>query len=272
MIEESETIDEEQKYSIISHPLRRKIIKHIYQEGSISYTVLSKEWKIKTGPIYYHLNILQPYLSHSENEVYYLNETGIELSQWLFDNGNTKSKIRKMDAFTALFSPFIQKLAFSSVIPKLLYISVMISLYLTYKLDIIQIGPFLRRNIQFDNYSISLLWFNLAIFALVFGILLVFEQMSIGKPQIQHSFNVYALSLLPTQISVIGLFLIAEYTTWTVSLTYWSVVMIFNQFIFVSINSTGMILKHPSKMERVFLVLISLLYLTFAFSVYLTLD
>ena len=272
MIEESDIVDEEQKYSIISHPLRRKIIKHIFQEGSISYTTLSKGWKIKTGPIYYHLNILQPYLSHSENEVYYLNETGLELSQWLFDDGKTKSKIRKLDAFTALFTPIIQRLAFSSVIPKLLYLSVTISLYLTYKLDIIQIGPFLRKNIQFENYSISLLWFNLLVFVLLFGILLVFEKMSIGKPQVQHSFDVYALSLLPTQISVIGLFLIVEYTHWTVSLTYWSVVMIFNQFIFVSINSTGMILKHPSKIERVFLILISILYFSFAFSVYLSLE
>jgi len=272
MIEESETKDQEQKYSIISHPLRRKIIKHIYLHGSISYSILMKEWKIKTGPIYFHLNVLHPYLSHSENEVYYLNESGKELGKWLFEDTIIKSKVRKLDAFTALFSPIIQRLAFTPIIPKILYISVTISLYLTYKLDIIQIGPFLRRNIQFENYSISLLWFNLLVFALLFGILLCFEKMSIGKPQVQHSFNVYALSLLPTQISVMALFLLSEYTSWTVSLTYWSVVMIFNQFIFVSINSTGMILIHPSKVERVLLILLSLLYFSFAFSVYLSLE
>ena len=89
---------EEDVFMILSHPIRRKMLQEMFEEGSISFTTLSKEWGLSTGVIYHHLKILSP-LIFQENKKYALNEKGIEVCEWFLKTKKGKVTVEKISFF-----------------------------------------------------------------------------------------------------------------------------------------------------------------------------
>jgi uncharacterized RDD family membrane protein YckC/DNA-binding transcriptional ArsR family regulator len=62
--------------SILSHPLRRRILFVLNKEGEYSFTDLMNELKIDTGKLSFHLRALSAFLEQTKNGRYKLNRIG----------------------------------------------------------------------------------------------------------------------------------------------------------------------------------------------------
>jgi hypothetical protein len=63
-------------YGIVSHPLRRKIVEILGDEGPTSFTTLKKRTEAKVGTLYYHLDMLKGLVSQDSQKKYVLTTTG----------------------------------------------------------------------------------------------------------------------------------------------------------------------------------------------------
>ena len=68
-------IDEE-LFSILSNPTRRKILKFIEEIGGATYTDLIEEFELKSGPLYYHLRQMKLFVYQGDDKKYFLTEKG----------------------------------------------------------------------------------------------------------------------------------------------------------------------------------------------------
>ena len=69
-------MEEDKIFTILSHPLRRKILRHAFKEGKISYTLLASEWNVSTGSIYHHLKKLENLVRQEDDQSYVLTDAG----------------------------------------------------------------------------------------------------------------------------------------------------------------------------------------------------
>ena len=65
---DSSSVDDE-IFIVLAHPLRRKILKAIFEGSKITFSILSVEWGLVTGTIYHHLKILSPMIRSEERRV-----------------------------------------------------------------------------------------------------------------------------------------------------------------------------------------------------------
>ncbi len=63
-------------YGIISHPLRRRIIELIGDEGPIGFTLIKKRLNVRVGTLYYHFDMLKGLVAQDPGKRYLLTEAG----------------------------------------------------------------------------------------------------------------------------------------------------------------------------------------------------
>ena len=69
---------EEAMFTALSNPIRRKIIEFIDYIGGATYTDLTEEFELKSGPLYYHLRQMKQFVYQGENKKYLLTEDGVK--------------------------------------------------------------------------------------------------------------------------------------------------------------------------------------------------
>lgn len=69
---------EEVIFTALSNPLRRKILEFIDEIGGATYTDLTENFELKSGPLYYHLRQMKQFIYQDEHKKYRLTEDGIK--------------------------------------------------------------------------------------------------------------------------------------------------------------------------------------------------
>lgn len=62
--------------SVLSHPLRREILKDLSNKGECSFTDLMRAFNVDTGKLSFHIRSLAPFIEQSSTGRYKLNNTG----------------------------------------------------------------------------------------------------------------------------------------------------------------------------------------------------
>ena len=137
-------LDQNDVFTILSHPIRRKILNYIYNYRSISFSILSKQWGLKTGPIYHHLSKLEAVVVQNDSNLYELNESGKIVCERFLEAENGRAIVKKLDSFTLIAGPIINYLDERSI---LMYLSIILSyilgIYYASFHDIMVLGPFI---------------------------------------------------------------------------------------------------------------------------------
>ncbi|MHA1712646.1 MAG: winged helix-turn-helix domain-containing protein [Candidatus Ranarchaeia archaeon] len=63
-------------FAILSHPVRREILKFIQHNSPVMFTELNRHFKLEVGTLYYHLKIMKPLIQQDTNHHYYLTDEG----------------------------------------------------------------------------------------------------------------------------------------------------------------------------------------------------
>lgn len=69
---------EEAMFNALSNPLRRKIIEFIDEIGGATYTDLTENFELKSGPLYYHLRQMKQFVHQGDSKKYLLTEDGVK--------------------------------------------------------------------------------------------------------------------------------------------------------------------------------------------------
>ena len=73
------TEDREQKaemFAAFSHPMRRQMLEYIAEEEEVTYTMLTKKFELKSGPLYHHLRRIKKFVYQREDKKYCLTDEG----------------------------------------------------------------------------------------------------------------------------------------------------------------------------------------------------
>ena len=74
-------------FTMLGHPLRRKILQHIGDHGHGGFTDLKAYLNVSTGTLYYQLDLLSGLIEQDEERKYHLNEKGRFAYQLLLESG-----------------------------------------------------------------------------------------------------------------------------------------------------------------------------------------
>ena len=77
MVPQKEISDE--IYKALSHPIRRKILRLIKDNGTISFSDLINEVQLEVGTFYYHLDAIKPLINQNSERLYQLSSLGYDV-------------------------------------------------------------------------------------------------------------------------------------------------------------------------------------------------
>ena len=79
-------------FSALSHPKRRAILLELFYEGESTVTHFKQDFKMKTGTLYHHLNILKKYdlIDQNDQKSYKLTSKGITFVEPLFADNSSE--------------------------------------------------------------------------------------------------------------------------------------------------------------------------------------
>lgn len=63
-------------FAAFSHPIRRQMLEFIAEEEEATYTMLTKKFDLKSGPLYHHLRRIKKFIYQREDKKYCLTEEG----------------------------------------------------------------------------------------------------------------------------------------------------------------------------------------------------
>lgn len=66
----------EEAYAALAHPIRRKILDLLLEEGEVSYSRLVEVLHLKAGPLYHHLKMLKPFITKTQSKRYKITDEG----------------------------------------------------------------------------------------------------------------------------------------------------------------------------------------------------
>ncbi|MHA2089936.1 MAG: winged helix-turn-helix domain-containing protein, partial [Candidatus Kariarchaeaceae archaeon] len=164
-------LDDDETFSILSHPIRRRILKQMFANDGISFSTMSQEWGIATGTIYHHIAKLSTIVYQNESNEYILNDQGISLCEWFLKEKHGKATIEKIDTFTILTYPLVKRINENvNVILLFLPVAFLVGFYLSSLLNIIAFGPFLFPATDFfgSNFVFFTNFFILGIMTLLY--------------------------------------------------------------------------------------------------------
>ncbi|MDJ0270231.1 MAG: helix-turn-helix domain-containing protein [Aigarchaeota archaeon] len=65
-------------FNALRNPIRRRILQLLYENGEMSASALKRALSVSMGTLYYHLDILRPFLRQTSQKRYALNELGVQ--------------------------------------------------------------------------------------------------------------------------------------------------------------------------------------------------
>ncbi len=261
-------LEEDQIFSILAHPVRRRILSEIFSNGYLSFSIMSKEWKIATGTLYHHLNTLKPLVTQNNESQYILTEEGFEVSKWFLKSDKAKLKVQKIDTYSTYGLELVDKiLNYSDYVLILSIVITLLSVYLSAGLQVILLGPMIVRSssemtdweFRFINLSITIL---IVLMIQLPGIL---QNKKWDKKQ-----TIIALfSIIPSFILIIALYLLSYFIQIPINELVWILISIIFQIFYVITNNAYNINYSKLKLERSILTILVNLYLIMWISTYI---
>ncbi len=149
--------EDEKIYKILSHKIRRKIIKLIGDAGACSYTEISREVNLEPGTLYHHIDYLKEYVEQDQEKRYRLTALGKAAYQLIQDvEPVIKSSFKAENKFNKFFdvislSPLYRYMALNPLrfLPEALLIICLLS-YLTIESGLANLGLFYSNTISID--------------------------------------------------------------------------------------------------------------------------
>jgi len=252
-----EVSEEEDIFTILSHPVRRKILQTAFENSLVSIREM-KSWGYSIGSIYHHLKIIDSYMTQNEHRQYILTEDGHDLCRWFLQSDGGAAKVQQIDAFGTTPHQIIDKLS-RFTIPSLIVLLflTLFSIVISQYSHIIIVGP------MFYNGSNSILVINLIMLMLhagIYGTLQVFLTLDFKKTlRIAYPLTIagFLLAVIPVYIEVIVFSLIAL----PVPYTLWLILTIVNQLIFLVVTYALSIHVYNSDMKTSMLVVLGTMYI-----------
>ena len=220
-------LDEHEFFDLVSHPVRRQIIRLLSQGIYVTYSDLKEILNMSPGGIYHHLEKLreQGILNQLSTKEYELTSTGLKVIEYLdriqddeFQSIITHSPIRKI-FLSFPFAEFIKKNPIHWIVEAGLLFIVTTLIQIEFPIQII--GPFLLPSSEpsTHRFLLQLLSFLLMV------ILVVLLSYLFSKPPMHtsNSILISGLFVLPVLSSIASciLWLITEANTYVPALIYW---------------------------------------------------
>lgn len=257
-----EELGEEEIFSILSHPIRRRILTYIFENKWITFSILSKEWDLKTGPIYHHLSKLKSIVVQDELNQYVLNETGVNVCEWYLKSDNGRSTVTKIDVFTSLAYPMVRSINNNkNKMIGLLIISYFLGIYASYQLKIAIVGPFLLPKPDLIS-SNQVMIFNTGVIISLLAMYLVPIYIFLIKDKagmIDLSIG-YLLSNVLSMLIIIILFSIANIGSFVIPIYLWFALSQISQLFYLILNLSYLVVNHGISVEKGIIVILSHLY------------
>lgn len=263
-------LEQDDIFTILAHPLRRRILRFIFENGSISFTLISKEWKVSTGTLYHHLKILDVLLVQDENSLYRLNDKGMKVCTWFIQNKTGIVTVKKIDSFTMVTNSVLKIIENYQLVALIFSLLVLGYGYAISKsIDALIVGPFILQISSSSflsehlNFAASFL-VNLLITLILLGLyLLIFSLLTKKRNNNDWKLLIiaYLFSLTPSTIILIIAYLINLLTPISVSIPIWVIISVITQLIMLFINSSIMVGIGKISIERSVIVILINLYL-----------
>lgn len=244
-------VSEDDLFTILAHPLRRQILSYMNEFGHISFSQMSKEWKISTGTIYHHLKILDILITKNENQLYELTEVGQLVSNWYIEDEEGKTTIAKIDAVTYFGTPLI--VLFERHWKLLIIMSLMLilgTLSTVAHFKIVILGPFLF--VDKDNsISISYVVINVIILILFLIIYLGFYFALTQDSTLDLKLlSIYFLQYWPNYIFIIFLTFFDESESAKITSSNLFILAIVTQLLYLVLNTSFLVITKNVNVER----------------------
>ena len=255
-------LDEDVIFNILSHPIRRKMLKEMFEFEGVSFSTLSKKWKISTGTIYHHLSILGPLITQDQDKLYILTEEGVKVSEWFLKSKKGKVTVRRLDAFTMLASPLIN-ITISKTTFLLPVVTIFLSLmfYISSTMDIMIFGLFIyiapEETSQLIILGIELGLVIASFFIYVYSSGLFLSSKTLDK----RILAVYLTSLTPSAIVVLVAYILNLVGSVTIQNEMWLIISLISQVFFLLLNSSALVLFYGARIEKSALITLGNMYL-----------
>ncbi len=240
-------MNKDEIFIILSHPLRRKILSELYYNGSLKYKQMA-EWGVSTGTLYHHLKTLGGLIEQSSQN-YRLTEIGKEVCAWFLKDPSGMIKIKKINSQIFLTQNLIFHATKNSYLTSIFgLIAIIVGIFLANQLNLIIVGFFIIPNI------LSMTFMNLALFTGTIGFIFMYSIILGTIKEYKKTFAIAIISILPSYITIIIIFLLYFYLTFSLSLISWVVISIFSQIFFMFINSSALIIINGFNTDRAIIV------------------
>lgn len=218
--------NEEKVFKVLSHPIRRSIIRLLGNRGAASFTTLSK-LEEQPGKLYYHLKQLDDYITQDQEKRYILNDSGEQLYRKL-DVGSVTHG-RSLPSMESLLTHLFRRV---EPLSRYLLVAICVGflVYLTQYWQVILLGYYFLPHPPLPSWYLSL--------ATLLGIpllslLLTKTLFTLETPHVSAVLFTSVISLLPTAF-------IAFFSSFfSVSSTVTLLLLGLGQFIGIEINASG---------------------------------
>ena len=236
-------LDEHEFFDLVSHPVRRQIIRLLSQGIYVTYSDLKEFLDMSPGGIYHHLEKLreQGILHQRSNKEYELTSTGLKVIEYLdrihddeFQSLITQSPIRKLFLFLPL-AGYIQKNPIHWIVEAGLLFLVTTLIQVEFPVQII--GPFLLPSLE--TFAHRFLFQLLSFILMVILVVILAQQFS--KP-LHHTSNLIligGLLVLPLLSSIAScvLWVITLSGTYVPAEIFWLVtIVLLSSYVFLLIH------------------------------------
>ncbi len=261
-------LKEDQIFSILAHPVRRRILSEIFSNGYLSFSIMSKEWKIATGTLYHHLNTLKPLVTQNDESHYILTEEGFEVSKWFLKSDKVKLKVQKIDTYSTYGLKLVdQILNYSDYMLILAIVVILLAVYLSASLQVILLGPMIvRSSAELTDWQFRLI--NITITILIV-ILIQLPSLVQNKIWDKKQVIIALFSIIPSFIIIIALYLLSYLISVQINEFTWILISIIFQIFYVILNNAYNINYNKLKLERSILTILLSLYLIMWISTYI---
>ncbi len=256
---------DEDIFLILSHPIRRRIIQHLTEAGSISFSELSKEWKLSTGVIYHHLSILGSLIKQNSSRRYILTDKGRKIADWLFQDRIKQVEVEKINALSYLVGGLIEHISTKW----LLFLFLSLGIIILGKAVVIRdhgliIGPlFALTSVNWSVQRLAIVSFVGEIGGLLITIGLgnLFSSQRKGFEFNRKAITSYFLASSFSHASVILAIVLGRLFSIIFTELVWEIVFVIAQLWFLFIDSTALAFFYSLKLERAMLSSLLILYL-----------
>lgn len=264
-------LTEDEIFNILSHQIRREILKKLYSETSLTFSTISRELGISTGSIYHHLDILQLLVSQNTRKEYKLTETGKHITENYLGSEKDEVRVIQFNQYVASTRDVFTKIQNNWIYSFPIIFSIFgFVLYLTYREQVILAGPIFY---PFPNMLPGrILLFNIGFFFFHIAILYLFF-IYFKKPEnntIIAVFTLFFLSLVITQFLISGIIIINTFLDIFTLPIIWIVSNLISQVIFLLICSIGQVYYLKIDVKISIIIILSVLYFDLIMIILLT--